>query len=452
MTTSTDGNEVLFAEAGPLAALRSLGDDPELVGLVGPGPAQGPGPSGRGPLGRPPKVNSHVHLPPNFSAFATVAEATDLAAAQGVRVLGGSNYYDFEVYGPFAQLSWSKGIFPLFGLEVVCLVEDLQKAGVRINDPGNPGKMYLCGKGITRFAPMNAAATALMGEVRRTDSDRILALIAKLHSVFGVEGARTTVTEGSIKASVVARSGAEMGTVFLQERHVAQAFQEDLSALPATAPFPAALLGLPPGAGPGMSPVSVQNAIRSQVMKAGKPGYVEEAFVDFDHSYRMVLELGGVPCYPVLADGARPVCEFETPVDDLVTELRRREVHCAEMIPNRNAPEVVEAYALTLRSAGIPVLAGTEHNTLEMVPVEPTCAGGVPIPERVKDVFWEGACVIAAHQWLTANGREGYVDSAGQPNASYPSAGARIEAFARLGAAVIDRYAELTAPNSVKTE
>jgi hypothetical protein len=27
----------------------------------------------------------------------------------------------------------------------------LCEAGVRVNDPGNPGKTYLCGKGITRF-------------------------------------------------------------------------------------------------------------------------------------------------------------------------------------------------------------------------------------------------------------------------------------------------------------
>ena len=28
---------------------------------------------------------------------------------------------------------------------------DLRDAGIKVNDPGNPGKTYLCGKGITRF-------------------------------------------------------------------------------------------------------------------------------------------------------------------------------------------------------------------------------------------------------------------------------------------------------------
>ncbi len=49
----------------------------------------------------PPRVNAHIHLPPNFSAFESVAEAVDLAAQQGVGVLGVSNYYDYEVYGDF---------------------------------------------------------------------------------------------------------------------------------------------------------------------------------------------------------------------------------------------------------------------------------------------------------------------------------------------------------------
>ena len=70
-------------------------------------------------------VNSHVHVPPNFSAFSTVDEMVDLAVAQGVEVVGASNYYDFEVYRRFGELAAGAGIFPLYGLEVVCLVDEL---------------------------------------------------------------------------------------------------------------------------------------------------------------------------------------------------------------------------------------------------------------------------------------------------------------------------------------
>ena len=98
-----------------------------------------------------PAVNAHVHLPPNFSAFERVEQAVDLAARQGVKLLGASNYYDYSIYASFAGLALASGIYPLFGLEILCLVEDLRQAGILVNDPANPGRMYLCGKGITRF-------------------------------------------------------------------------------------------------------------------------------------------------------------------------------------------------------------------------------------------------------------------------------------------------------------
>ncbi len=416
---------------GALAALTALG------ALWEPGRAGQARPERR-------KVNSHVHLPPNFSAFDTVAEASELASAQGVRVLGASNYYHFGVYEPFATRSKSLGVFPLFGLEIVCLLDDLRDAGEKINDPGNPGKMYLCGKGITRFAPMNARAADLMGMVRSIDSDRIVAVIDKLNCIFAAAGVKTSLTERSIKAGVVHRCGAPVDAIYLQERHIAQAFQEALVAAVPAGALPGVLCSvLGVDAGPDLDAVSVQNAIRTHLMKAGKPGYVEEGFVGFDHAYQLVLALGGVPCYPVLADGARPICEFERPVERLVASLRQRRTYCAELIPNRNAVPVLGSYVRALRSAGIPVLAGTEHNTLDLVPMEPHCAANEPIPEPLKDIFWEGACVIAAHQFLVANGRTGYVDEHGDLNVSYADNEARIEAFARLGADVIEKYAEM---------
>ncbi len=226
----SDGHAPGATDGGPGLVSGPLVSGPLVSGPLGPLRALGArwaGPASEARPGRG-KVNSHVHLPPNFSAFQTVVEASELASAQGVGVLGASNYYDFSVYGPFADKATSLGVFPLFGLEVVCLLEDLRQAGDRVNDPANPGKTYLCGKGITQFAPMNAAAAGLMGTVRSIDSDRIAAMIDKLNGVFARGGVETSLTEGSVKAAVVSRYGVPADTVYLQERHVAQAFQEAL--------------------------------------------------------------------------------------------------------------------------------------------------------------------------------------------------------------------------------
>ena len=381
------------------------------------------------------KVNSHLHLPPNFSAFRDVQQAVDLAAEQGVRVLGASNYYDYEVYGDFARLAKGQGVFPLFGLEVICMVDELAASGVKINDPGNPGKFYLCGKGITKFATMSPEAQRLLGIIRRNDSARMAKIIAKLTEIFEQHDVRTGLNEAAVIDAVVKRHDCPRRCVWLQERHVCQAFQERFFELvPAGRRIEtlSRILGAAPGTGP-QDPVGVQNEIRTHLLKAGKPAYVEETFIGFEDAYRLVAELGGIPCYPTLADGARPICPFEDPVDGLIDRIQRRGIGFAEFIPLRNAPDVLSTYVKTMRAAGLVITAGTEHNTLDLPPIEPMCVGGRPIPEDVKEIFWEGTCVVAAHQFLTLHGQRGFEAGSGQD---------RIEWLARLGAAVIRQYQE----------
>jgi hypothetical protein len=173
--------------------------------------------------------------------------------------------------------------------------------------------------------------------------------------------------------------------------------------------------------------------MRTHLLKAGKPAYVEETFISFEDAYRLVIELGGIPCYPTLADGTSPVCPFETPVEKLIDRLKERGIGFAELIPTRNTPAVLSTYVKTMRTAGLVVTAGTEHNTLDLVPLEPACIGGQPIPDDVNDIFREGACVVAAHQFLTLHGQCGFEVVCREE---------RIPELARIGAVVIRRYQE----------
>ncbi len=427
MTVTIDRFTRLMQELGSPEALRAWAGE------------------GLAPPARP-QVNAHLHLPPNFSAFETTRQAVELADAQDVRILGASNYYDYSVYGELAARASERGIFPIFGLEIIALVDDLAQAGVKVNDPGNPGKYYLCGKGITRFDPMNAEAHGLLQTIRDNDSARMAALADKLAAVFAGGGLETGLDAQAIKDRVVARHGSPRETVYLQERHVAQAFQEVLfERIPEgdRTAFLERAYGVPPKAKPEDA-VGTQNEIRSQLLKSGKPAYVPETFVDFDHAYRLTLALGGIPCYPTLADGATPITEYEASPDGLAADLGARGVVCAEFIPNRNTPEVLSRYVHVLRRAGLFVTAGTEHNTLDLLPLAPTCLDGQPIPEDVQAIFWEGACVLAAHQYQTQTGQPGFVDGMGTPDPAYPSADARIEGYRALGAAVLARYGEVT--------
>jgi hypothetical protein len=423
--------------ADALNALRALGTPDELRALA----ERGYGPK------TPPRVNAHIHLPPNFSAFDSVAQAVALAAEQEIGVLGVSNYYDYEVYGQFVELARGRGIFPLFGLEIISMQAELRDAGVKVNDPGNPGKTYLCGKGITRFDAMSPEATRLLDVIRRNDSARMAAMVERMRETLRERGLETDIDEAAVVEMIVRRHGSPRETVYLQERHVSQAYQEALFASVPGAERAGrleALLGAKPQAAGGDDFVGVQNELRSHLMKAGKPAFVDEAFLTFEEAQRLVLELGGIPSYPVLADGASPVCQFEADLDDLICQLQARNIHAVEWIPVRNKASVLAEFVPKMRAAGLAVTAGTEHNTLDLIPLDPT-AKDCEMPAEVRAIYWEGACVVAAHQFLTLHGECGYVDGAGRPNPQFDSADASIRALAGIGAAVIQRYYDTNA-------
>jgi hypothetical protein len=422
-----------------LDALRSLGTPAEIRSLA----ARGYGPK------TPPRVNAHIHLPPNFSAFDSVEQAVSLAADQRIGVLGVSNYYDYTVYGEFVERARGRGIFPLFGLEIISMQADLRDAGVKVNDPGNPGKTYLCGKGITRFDAMTPEATRLLGTIRRNDTARMAAMVDRMRSTFADRGLPTDVDERAVVEMIVRRHGSPRETVYLQERHISQAFQEAVFERVAAGERIGRLgevLGAKPQAKNADDHVGIQNELRSHLMKAGKPAFVDEAFLTFEEAQRLVLELGGVPSYPVLADGTSPICGFEANVDDLVGKLQARNVHAVEWIPVRNSRSVLADYVPKMRAAGLAVTAGTEHNTLDLIPFDPAAKDG-DVPAEVRAIFWEGACVVAAHQFLTLHGEYGYVDANGRPNPAYASADDRIKGLARIGAAVLQKYYDTATAN-----
>lgn len=387
-----------------------------------------------------PIVNTHVHLPPNFSAFETAEGAVRAAAAEGVAVIGSSNYYDFNVYRRFASAAAEAGIVPLFGMEIITVIDDLPGDGMLINDPTNLNRMYLCGKALSRLDPPIPAAASRMVAMRAASDDRMRRMTALVGTLWTGAGLACDVTEREIAASVAERCGVPVEWVSLQERHVAQAFQELLFRDVAEAER-SAVLGRIFGAPTSVAvtdAVAVQDAIRSNLMKSGKQAFVPEAAVSFDDAYRLILELGGIPCYPILADGASPICPFEDPAEVLAERLLSRGIYCAELIPVRNRREVVDRYVAALRSAGIVITAGTEHNTRRMIPVEPKALGDEPLSDAAREAFWEGTCVVAAHQSLTAADRSGYVDRDGLLTVGFSDREARIRELSRIGAELIN--------------
>src|SRR5674476_625277 len=350
-----------------------------------------------------PIVNTHVHVPPNFSAFSTPEDVVESARAVGARAIGISNFYDQQVYARFAELCRAAGIVQLFGLEFITLVPDLEAAGIRVNDPANPGRMYVCGKGIDPFREKSPQAAATATEIRQGNDVRAAEMVRRLDAHLRDAGLTTTLTADAIVADVAARTGVPVEWVSLQERHIARAVEEAITAM--------------------------QGEERSRLLKAGTPGFAPEVPLSFEAAYAYVLAMGGIPCYPTLADGVDPVCPFEEPAAQLADALVERGIHLAELIPIRNKSAVVDTYVAAFLAAGIEVVAGTEHNTADRIPFDPACTDGAMSP-TARAAFWRGTCIVAAHQARVAAGKAGYVDAQGVRAAD-------VEELVTEGAAII---------------
>lgn len=382
-----------------------------------------------------PTVNTHVHFPPNFSAYATVSEAVAAGTAQNVRAMGISNFYDQTVYERFRDAAMDAGIVPLFGLEFITVIDELRDQGMRINDPSNPGRMYLCGKGISPFRDKSAEAAATAAAIRSGNDERAEAMVSQLAAWFASCGLDAELTTEGIRAVVAERAQVPVEWVSLQERHIAQAVQEALAELP-VAERQAMLEKL--YGGPSQvdvdNAVALQGEIRSRLLKTGTPGFAPEVPLTFESAYAYVLAMGGIPVYPTLGDGSNPVCPFEDTPEELAQRLLGRGIYAAELIPIRNTVANADAYVKAFTDAGIIVMAGTEHNTADKIPLDPACVDG-PVSDVARQAFWEAACVVAAHQQLVSEGKPGFVDASGALVGSAPAA-RRAELIA-LGAQLI---------------
>ena len=381
-----------------------------------------------------PEVNGHIHTPFSFSAFSDVEQAFSMARNENVKVLGINDFNTFDGYKEFHQLSLRYHIFPLFNVEFMGLLEKEQEKGIRINDPANPGRMYFSGKGLNYNVKLPNSLASKLEQVREESLNQTRQMLEKASHHLQTYDADLSLDFDETLAKYTRG--------MLRERHIAKAIrikiydkytqekerEEFLNRL-----FEAK------GVQSSTEDVSgIENEIRGSLLKAGGPAYVKEdpkAFLPLEEIIDIIRNAGGIPCYPVLLDDSKGMyTEFEADMETLYETLLSKNIFSLELIPGRNSIEELKKFVTFFEQKNFIITFGTEHNTPDLAPIRISTRGQIPLDNYLKNVNYEGACIIAAHQ---------YLGTKGDKTLSHIMNGITKEIkndYIELGARVISRY------------
>ncbi|MCX6334007.1 MAG: hypothetical protein NT092_06840 [Bacteroidia bacterium] len=380
------------------------------------------------------EVNGHIHTPYSFSAFDKLDTVFEMAKEEQITVLGINDFYVTDGYEAFGAGCLKNNIFPLFNIEFIGLLKGEQKKGIRINDPNNPGRIYFSGKGLDYpFNPGWIRKRQLRKMIDESQS-QIRAMIEKLNGLITPINPDLTLSYGDIKTNFAKN--------LVRERHLAKALrylaEENYKTEEEQLQFIEALYGGKRSKTGMSNPVQLENEIRSNLLKAGGAAFVtedENSFLPLRKIIKIITEAGGIPCYPVLLDDPSGKCtEFEADAEKLHLKLSSLGIGCIELIPGRNDLAILRKFVDFFYKEGFVILLGTEHNTPELTPLKVTARGSVPLDDSLKKISWEGACVVAAHQYLRAHQRQGYVLSDGNPSKD------QRDELAKIGHMVIEYF------------
>jgi hypothetical protein len=380
------------------------------------------------------EANSHIHTPYSFSAFDKLDTAFSMATEEQIAVLGINDFYVTDGFEAFGNGCLKNNIFPLFNIEFIGLLKQEQKKGIRINDPNNPGRIYFSGKGLDYPFNPGLISKLNLNRVIKESQSQIKTMIEKLNGVIIPINPSLSITYEGVKKKFAHQ--------LVRERHLAKAVRnlamENYSTPEEQIIFIESIYGGKKSKAGMSDPAQLENEIRSNLLKAGGTAFVaedENSFLPLRKIIKIITEAGGIPCYPVLLDDPSGNCtEFEADAEKLHLKLSSLGVGCIELIPGRNDLKILKKFVDFFYNEGFVILFGTEHNTPEMTPLTVTARGSMPLDEKLKRIAWEGACVVAAHQYLRAHRRQGYVLSDGNPSKD------QRDEMAKLGQVVIEYF------------
>ena len=332
-----------------------------------------------------------------------------MAVAEDVRILGINDFYVTDGYHDFVDKCLDHALFPLLNIELIGISKTDQEQGIRVNDPGNPGRTYISGKGLAIPVNLPLHQQEKLDRVIKESNRQVSRMIKLLNEWFHSHQVAIRLTVDEIMEQHAMK--------LLRERHVAKAIRLKLEEVSENDAAYFDLLKQVYGGKPSEKQkkdiAGVEDELRDRLLKSGAPAFVpedEKAFLPLEEIVQIIKDAGGIPTYPLLLDGSGgQITDFEDGKEQLLEELTLRGFHSIEFIPSRNQFDILKEYATYFYDHGFVVSFGTEHNTTALDPITVSCMGMVPLDDQLMQISYNGAAYTAAHQYKAAREGKGYI-------------------------------------------
>ncbi len=373
-------------------------------------------------------VNLHIHTNESFSVFTSPTEAVFHAYQQDVKYFGINDHYTIAGHPEFRAACDIAGLRACFSMEAISMDRDAAGQNFRYNDPDNPGRIYIVGKGVTSSLNMGSTGWRNLSSILKNVRRRNKKIAKKLREYASSRG--VNVDYSFDDALALTPRG------ITTERHVVQAFCMKIQSMGKTLEKQRELFYKITDVEFTEEKLkdvgALLDTVRALLTKAGKPCYVEEdpgSFTTIENLVGIYRELGAIPTYPMVGF---PITEAESDLEELVKSVKSKGMYAFDMIERideNRAKEIIDV----AKDCGFPVFIGTEHNTKKMIPL----VGKIGKNRVFLDYFIKSAHMVLGHQLLTELCNFGYIDEKGRPRIQDLREG--FELFAHAGAMELDK-------------
>ena len=166
-------------------------------------------------------INLHVHTNESFSAFRSPAEAVWHASNQNIEYFGINDHYTIDGHDEFRSACKIMKLKAAFSVEAIAMDKEKHEKKRRFNDPDNPGRIYIIGKGVSCDLENGSREQSVLLTMRESIRNRNKRIAEKLNRYAEDKGYSLNFSYSDVK-SLTPRDNTT-------ERHVVQAFCEKIN-------------------------------------------------------------------------------------------------------------------------------------------------------------------------------------------------------------------------------